>query len=99
MSSKSATSSLAALTLGALGVVYGDIGASPLYALREVFAAIVAAVLRFGSSSALATACGIAVTATMVAPWREKVFANAPQRSVGCRLPNRVVELGTKVQL
>ena len=28
---------LAALTLGALGVVYGDIGTSPLYALKEVF--------------------------------------------------------------
>ncbi len=28
----------AALTLGALGVVYGDIGTSPLYAIREVFA-------------------------------------------------------------
>jgi KUP system potassium uptake protein len=27
----------AALTLGALGVVYGDIGTSPLYALRECF--------------------------------------------------------------
>src|SRR4026208_960089 len=26
---------LAALALGALGVVYGDIGTSPLYALRE----------------------------------------------------------------
>ena len=26
---------LAALTLGALGVVYGDIGTSPLYAFRE----------------------------------------------------------------
>ena len=31
-------SKVAALTLGALGVVYGDIGTSPLYALREVFA-------------------------------------------------------------
>ncbi len=31
-------SSLASLTLGALGVVYGDIGTSPLYALKEVFA-------------------------------------------------------------
>ena len=31
-------SSLAALTLGALGVVYGDIGTSVLYALKEVFA-------------------------------------------------------------
>jgi KUP system potassium uptake protein len=29
---------LARLTLGALGVVYGDIGTSPLYALRECFA-------------------------------------------------------------
>ena len=28
---------LATLTLGALGVVYGDIGTSPLYALRECF--------------------------------------------------------------
>jgi len=32
------TSSLAVLTLGALGVVYGDIGTSPLYAFKEVFA-------------------------------------------------------------
>jgi KUP system potassium uptake protein len=31
-------SSLAALTLAAVGVVYGDIGTSPLYALKEVFA-------------------------------------------------------------
>ena len=30
-------SSLAALTLGAIGVVYGDIGTSVLYALKEVF--------------------------------------------------------------
>src|SRR5690242_15347070 len=29
---------LAILTVGALGVVYGDIGTSPLYALRECFA-------------------------------------------------------------
>ena len=27
----------AALTLAALGVVYGDIGTSPLYAIKEVF--------------------------------------------------------------
>ena len=31
------TSSLAALTLGAIGVVYGDIGTSVLYAVKEVF--------------------------------------------------------------
>ena len=30
--------SVAALTLGALGVVFGDIGTSPLYAMHEVFA-------------------------------------------------------------
>jgi len=34
---KTAQSSLAALTLGAIGVVYGDIGTSPLYAFKEVF--------------------------------------------------------------
>jgi len=27
----------AALTLGALGVVYGDIGTSPLYTIKEIF--------------------------------------------------------------
>ena len=31
---------LAMLSLGALGVVYGDIGTSPLYALKECFAAL-----------------------------------------------------------
>ena len=35
----STKSSLAALTLGAIGVVYGDIGTSPLYALKECFSA------------------------------------------------------------
>jgi KUP system potassium uptake protein len=34
---KSTQSSLAALTMGALGVVYGDIGTSVLYAIKEVF--------------------------------------------------------------
>jgi KUP system potassium uptake protein len=32
------SSDLAPLTLAALGIVYGDIGTSPLYALKEVFA-------------------------------------------------------------
>jgi KUP system potassium uptake protein len=31
--------SLAALTVGAMGIVFGDIGTSPLYAFRETFAA------------------------------------------------------------
>lgn len=35
---KLSASQLAALTLGAIGIVYGDIGTSPLYALKEVFA-------------------------------------------------------------
>ncbi len=39
MNQKSSASNLAALTLGAVGVVYGDIGTSPLYAFKEVFAA------------------------------------------------------------
>ena len=30
-------SSLAALTIGAVGVVYGDIGTSVLYSMKEVF--------------------------------------------------------------
>jgi KUP system potassium uptake protein len=36
-SSHSTQSSLTALTLGAIGVVYGDIGTSVLYAVKEVF--------------------------------------------------------------
>jgi KUP system potassium uptake protein len=36
--SQSTRNSLAALTLGAIGVVYGDIGTSPLYAFREALA-------------------------------------------------------------
>ena len=38
MSQHSSRTNIAALTLGAVGVVYGDIGTSPLYALKEVFA-------------------------------------------------------------
>jgi KUP system potassium uptake protein len=34
---KNSKSSLAALTIGAIGVVYGDIGTSVLYAVKEVF--------------------------------------------------------------
>lgn len=37
MHSDTPRSGLAALTLGAIGVVYGDIGTSPLYTLKEVF--------------------------------------------------------------
>ena len=34
-----ALAGIAALTLGALGVVFGDIGTSPLYALQAIFTA------------------------------------------------------------
>ncbi len=37
MSHSTNRESLAALTLGAMGVVYGDIGTSPLYTMKEVF--------------------------------------------------------------
>ncbi|RTL39621.1 MAG: potassium transporter Kup [Burkholderiales bacterium] len=37
MNPETKRSGLAALTLGAIGVVYGDIGTSPLYTLKEVF--------------------------------------------------------------
>ena len=35
---RSGLAGLGGLTLAAIGVVYGDIGTSPLYALKEVFA-------------------------------------------------------------
>ena len=38
MTSDSAKSGYAALTLAAIGIVYGDIGTSPLYTMKEVFA-------------------------------------------------------------
>ena len=37
MKSETAKSGVAALTVAAIGIVYGDIGTSPLYALKEVF--------------------------------------------------------------
>lgn len=38
LTASSHKSSLAALTLAAIGIVYGDIGTSPLYTMKEVFA-------------------------------------------------------------
>src|SRR5215468_7840205 len=45
------TASFAALTLGSIGVVYGDIGTSPLYALREA--------VKAASAGAAATPLGV----------------------------------------
>ncbi|NMM37797.1 MAG: potassium transporter Kup [Glaciimonas sp.] len=39
MASENPKSRLAVLTLAAVGIVYGDIGTSPLYAMKEVFSA------------------------------------------------------------
>ena len=39
MSTNTQSKSVAALTLGAIGVVYGDIGTSPLYTIKEIFSA------------------------------------------------------------
>ena len=36
-SKKTKNASMMALSLAALGVVFGDIGTSPLYAIREIF--------------------------------------------------------------
>ena len=37
MTQATSKSTLAALSLAAIGIVYGDIGTSPLYTLKEVF--------------------------------------------------------------
>ncbi len=37
LSTKAKSKGLAALSLGAIGVVYGDIGTSPLYTIKEIF--------------------------------------------------------------
>lgn len=39
MNTNTQSKSIAALTLGAIGVVYGDIGTSPLYTIKEIFSA------------------------------------------------------------
>lgn len=36
-SKKLSKAGVAGLTIGALGIVYGDIGTSPLYAINEIF--------------------------------------------------------------
>jgi len=39
MNTNTQSTSVAALTLGSIGVVYGDIGTSPLYTVKEIFSA------------------------------------------------------------
>lgn len=58
--------SLAALTLGAIGVVYGDIGTSPLYTVKEIFSESTGIVLNqaniIGAISAVFWALMLVVT-------------------------------------
>src|SRR5688500_2727975 len=57
---------LAALTLGAIGVVYGDIGTSPLYTVKEVFSPSVGVALNaanlIGAASCMVWALMLVVT-------------------------------------
>ena len=97
---------LGVLTLTALGVVYGDIGTSPLYAMRECF---------FGSHAVAPTEANVlgvlSLRETLIvtrrpglALWRERLFVllsrNAARAVTFFRLPpERVVELGIQVEL
>src|SRR5689334_13347071 len=51
--------SLAALTLGAIGVVYGDIGTSPLYTMKEVFGPAPAAAVPMDAANLVGAASTI----------------------------------------
>ena len=62
-----------ALTLGSIGVVYGDIGTSPLYALREaVTAAVASATIGSSAQSGYSRKNGFSIafgSARTSAPW------------------------------
>ena len=60
--SASSRSGLSAVTLTALGVVYGDIGTSPLYAFKEAFSATHALPLTHGNVFAVLSMIFWAVT-------------------------------------
>jgi KUP system potassium uptake protein len=79
MSASSDRAGLRALTLAALGVVYGDIGTSPLYAFREAFS---------GSHAiALSTANVLAVLSMMF--WTVTVIVSLKYVVVMLRFDNR----------
>jgi KUP system potassium uptake protein len=87
-----------ALTLLALGVVYGDIGTSPLYALRETFHHQHGIPLDteniLGGLSAVFWALMIIVSLKYV------TLINAGSAVEYFNLPtNRVIELGTQIEI
>ena len=66
MQTNTQSKSVAALTLGAIGVVYGDIGTSPLYTIKEIFSASTGILLNqvniIGAISAVIWALMLVVT-------------------------------------
>ena len=66
MQTNTQSKSVAALTLGAIGVVYGDIGTSPLYTIKEIFSASTGIMLNqaniIGAISAVIWALMLVVT-------------------------------------
>ena len=94
-----------ALTLGSIGVVFGDIGTSPLYAFREAVAGAaqgqpVTRIMVLGVLSLILWALFIVVTAQ----WQDHLFI-AMSRSANdatdyFQIPTgRVVEVGTQVTI
>jgi K+ transporter len=90
--------------LGALGVVYGDIGTSPLYAIRECFHRHHAITLTPGNTYYLARVSLFTTGDSKMMRWRKVLFAfmsrNTGTPATYFGLPaNRVVELGSQVDL
>jgi K+ transporter len=100
-----------AATLGALGVVYGDIGTSPLYALKQAVksASIEHAGLRCGTPEHISYYIGretIIPTASIrwMWVWRKVVYAfmqrNAERSAAYFGIPAaQVVEIGTEIEI
>ncbi len=90
----------AVLALGAMGVVFGDLGTSPLYALQDAFIGAhgMAPTYFLGRETVLSSA------RPGMARWRERLFGllmrNARSAASFFQLPpNRVVELGAQVEI
>ena len=77
-----------ALSLTALGIVFGDIGTSPIYALRESFHAKLSSYTRRAKWRGGGSGSSAARLGTLFSP---RHYFGIP--------PNRVVELGMQVQL
>ena len=99
------------LTVAALGVVFGDIGTSPLYALRECFAGAHAIEVTLGldwseedTTSYLAHLTLLATDRIGMSAWRDQLFiflARNARRATNffCLSPDRVVEIGIQLRI